>query len=191
MNQGLVVKGLLLLTGLALSACDTDSPQEPSGPELAFRRFKRAFESGDWRDVYQSYSPRESDRDRLLADAVKAASIMTSGDVSARYELKGLLEKHGVAVSDKWVAEEAGSDASVELTKSLFAKVKDKEALFSALLTSTSRSSRHLGGMHVRTDHLKDVRMAGDTATGIMVEKGGKETPAKFIQIDGMWYIVP
>ena len=189
MTQRFVTKDLFLATCLALSACGASSTPEPPGPRNAFHRMKQAFQAGEWEAVFTSYSPKSSDR--LLLDTANLAQGMMANSPD-QIDLQSVLEKHGVSVSTNWLrGMRRENEPPEQIASERMAKVADKKTLFVELMKLCKKESRWGSGMNLMTQKMKNVVVTGDSATATFVEKGGKATPAKFIRIDGVWYIVP
>lgn len=117
-------------------------------PEEVFEKARTSFAKKDWKALYRTFDPQDSDPVPLVW--IFAAGVMTMGDEPAAKELEALLDRHGMA---------RGGGAAKDAVRG----VKDKAAFFADLMAFIDRRSKGSAAWTL-AGRLRDVRIEGDRA---------------------------
>jgi hypothetical protein len=163
-------------------------------PEEAFRAFMAAGEKEDWKTACECLT--DETRDKLAAGLIFGGMLATG---SARTEeekaklkpIEDVLAKHGLTKTGK-----APAGPKVDLEQGimrLVASIEDRSAFIAEFLAALKQASDDPTKNPLAGDvKLEDVKVQGDSATGIAVAKvDGREArqPLNFKKVGGGWRI--
>jgi hypothetical protein len=206
MTKHRVVGGLVLLVALGTALAGGRTTYRT--PQEAFDAAKKAIEREDWKGFCATLT--DDSRDTLaggmvmmplmLKGFVKLAPEDKQKEILAKLKpLEEVMAKHGLteeALAKMKDAKPAGKgpEAIMQAFKQLLAPVKDRSAFVADMIAAMKKldPKQAKQGPLAADAELKDVKIDGDTAKGVIVtKKDGQEKrdPVAFRRIDGSWKI--
>lgn len=178
------ITALVLLPGLAacVTGCDIG---KYSSPQATFEASKAAFKANDWKGVWDCYTPESL--------TPLAAMLATGGSLGGREEAAPVFEKHGVVMPElDAVTSALRSGKSLDqVGKDLVKNVRDKGQFIVDMNEALRDPDEDSPATVIEVDaQLRDVKIDGDSATGLVVSDDGNSMPLTFKRIGGQWKMV-
>jgi hypothetical protein len=185
-----------------------DEPQQPTAyqtPEEVFSAFMAAGAKEDWKTMCECLT--DDSRDKMAVGLVLAATFgkafATTPELKAKFKLvDDVLAKHGIPLSQKQGPASPPSKDPRNFEKAMMKVlelVKDRNAFIADMLVAFKQLSddpqqkNPVGGdFDFKEVKLEDVKIQGDSATGVAVaRRGGNEArqPLNFKKVGGGWKI--
>ena len=196
MNFAQRCTGLLVIASIFMTGCGNSGGADT--PEAAFNSFKSAVSNNDWKTATAQLTNESQDvlASGMMMMAAFASISFDADEAKANEEsFNQLLAKHGL---DKGAMESENEDENQDPSaamKEMMAPVKDKPAFVADMIAWIDEHAQDddNGLMEeITTGELKDIKIDGDSASGmIAMSKDGEtnEEPIEFRKVNGKWFI--
>ncbi len=202
MKTCILGKGMLLLALLGLMApgCGKSGGTTHATPEDVFKAAKAATDKEDWKGFCDCLT--DDSRDTFAGGMAFAGAMMKAfgglggKDLQAKLKpIDDVFNKHGL--TEEALKKTPGGGAEKDMAKAmkeLVAPVKDKSAFVADMLAALKQAGEGKGkdsGPFPKDAVLKDLKIDGNTAKGVIVTKQGgeKSEPIEFRKVGAGWKI--
>jgi hypothetical protein len=197
--------GLGALTAMAGTGAQSERKATYASPQAVYAGVKAAMAKEDWKTVCGCLTPDSRDEAvgglafmphlfKALAEGFTPDKAKGGQKTEKMLEpLFAVLKKHGFTPGnlDKVNFQTASKEEARKAMISLAASIKDRCGFIGDMLTALKSVSKG-APQTVTLGELRDVKITGDTATGVaVVTRAGKGTPTPltFSRIDGSWRV--
>ncbi|HZZ28307.1 MAG TPA: hypothetical protein VFE46_09930 [Pirellulales bacterium] len=181
-------------TSSSQSADNASNSQNSDTPEAAFKRYKTAMASKDYKSAYSQMTPES--QDIMLGAMAMTLNMIAAIDQSKEPDIRKIREKYGLKNLDlSTVGPNTDQNA---MFKQLIAEVKDKPACLAEIITwidnnahDKEQADQAAFGL-IGDGELINVKIDGENAAGTVQSKTGgteKADQVKFKKADGKWLI--
>jgi hypothetical protein len=196
----MVVAGLLILALAVTAAADTDKEKVYKTPQAVFEAAKTAAKKKDMRTFVGCLTP---DSQKLFTGQLVLAGVLTKAfaglDPSGKLKevvkpIDDLMAKHGL--TEEALKKFKPSKDPKETGKAMRAMadlIKDRTGFCVEIAALFEKSMPKKGKAAFENEELKDVKIDGDKAKGVLVSKDGekeRKVPIDFAKIGGGWKLV-
>ncbi len=172
-----IVLGITL--ALAILACrEAERTTVSTGyasPEEASDALRKAFAAKDWENVVACFTPESRD---TMAGIMVTMAAFSALDEQKSATFDAILKKHGVGVEDESAELDPDED-----TQSHGQAIQDRDGFIAEMMEIAGEN------LELVTGRLTNLKIDGDTATGVWLTDDKEEEPVEFREIDGRWYV--
>jgi len=178
----------LLAAGLLLPGCGSKGSTGASTPQALFEDLK-GKNPEEFGDVAGYIAPDELPSITFSMDIAASFASGFSPDKTLKPKYEALRKKYNLPAIDKSMMMKMGNpDVVAKYAAEKYAGVdhtgfiKDVSALLDKTPTKQAKKEKIYA-------ELKNVKVTGDTATGVVVDKSGKSEKIYFKKVNGKWYL--
>jgi hypothetical protein len=197
-----VAVGLVLLAAVSAASAGSGGAPSYKTPQEAFAALEKASKNKDWKTVYDVFTDETQE---FLAGAlpllvISAKEVAKLAPKDKREEALARLKKAEQVLARNGLTEEFLKRLEKELRegklemkkafKMLLAPVKDRRAFVVDMLATMDRFKEFKFKEFRGGNQLKDVKVEGDKATAVLVNRTGKKEwrrPIAFRRLGGGW----
>lgn len=182
----------LLAAGLLLPGCGKKGSSGASTPQALFEELK-GKNPDDFKDVATYIAPDELPVMTFTMDMMASFATAFSPDKTLKTKYDALRKKYSLPTLEKGkmnMRTLQDTDAAMKYAAEKYANVDHAGFIadVSELMDKSTGKAKKTKKEKILAE-LKDVKINGDKATGVVVDKDGKKDKIAFKKVNGKWYL--